>query len=108
MIVKQFLKPDGNKVAITAIIVIILFLVEGFIIFLNTCFCPYVPSICQGNSYYLPWEYCCPETYCGKPDLLTSIMIAIYYSSIIAGTLMISYFLSCLLVWIYDKIGKKK
>jgi hypothetical protein len=104
---KEFLKPNGNKVAISVIISIVLFLIEGFIIFFNTCFCPFIPSTCQEDSYYLPWDYCCPETYCGKPNLLTSVMIEIYYPSIVIGTLLVSYFISCLIVWTC-KFKKKK
>jgi hypothetical protein len=104
---KQFLKPDRRKIVIFVIINIILLIP---LISFSCIFCQATAPVdilmkCGNDHYNLPWE---TSVYCGKPYKLTSILIAIYYPSIFIATLIITYLLSCLIVWIYDKVKKKK
>ena len=116
MSLKKFLKPSKRKIALTACIFFIIFFAEGLWFTYNTgifgFFCS-IPSCNNNELYSLPWEpYLLPFApcgyHCGHPDFLTSIIIEIYWPLYIIGHILISYLLSCLIVWIYDKIKVKK
>jgi hypothetical protein len=100
---KEFLKPDWRKIALTIII---------FLFFIGYWVYNFFVGIfgwCEpcNHEYYLPWESgACGH--CGYPDLLTYILIEIYWPLAIIIALFISYLLSCLIVWIYDKFRKVK
>jgi len=57
------------------------------------------------DNYTLPWN---SISFCGKPDFLTSILIEIFNPLIFVFAIIASYLLSCLIVWIYDKLRKRK
>jgi len=109
------------------VIFIVLFIIELSYYTFNGCFCP--ASACAAEQmrqttarmqnisvdieqcntcYSLPWEQCQCNTHCGKPDTITSIMIAIYRPLFIIGILIVTYLFSCFVIWIYDKFRKKK
>jgi hypothetical protein len=121
---KEFIKPDWRKIVLFVIIFIIEF---SYYFNSSVCFCPL--SACAtaqteqatarmqnisidiepcDTCYSLPWEQCPCDRYCGKPDTITSIMIAIYSPLFTIAILIIPYLLSCLIVWVYDKYRKKK
>lgn len=88
---KEFFKPDWKKTAVFVIILILLFKsIEDFI----------------SNSTMLCWipEGCPPSPVEGKVRLFgvyidsTILRIAFYISF---------YILSCLIIWIYNKVRKK-
>jgi len=110
MNLKQFLKPDWRKI-------ILLFIMWAglwfFIVLLKGGIYPefhfvYVPAYgsveCKMEYYGLPFV-----------TLVTGFTIVHqvdcpieYYLINIIGNLLTSYFLSCLIVWIYDKFRKRK
>ena len=109
MKLKQFLKPDWKKIVLTIIISLFFIGYWTYTFFQGLFSCPLIVGLersCNYTYYELPWETC--TTYCGKPDILTSIMIAIYPILWFFGIFVIPYPLSCLIVWIYDKARKKK
>jgi hypothetical protein len=103
---KQFLKPDWRKIIIT---IIILFLT----IFYNTR----TEILPQPKTRYYQgfpfewWIYEAGGTVIGY--LIFNIPVELLYSGRIILTGFIAdiifwYLLSCLIVWIYDKVKKKK
>lgn len=109
-----FLKPDKKKVILT------IFLLILSIAFFYYVFIPYdiessisMCPLCAAPSYSLPWEPC--SCYPGAPDLSTSITIEIfsilsYIDSITSffTFFILPYFLSCLIVFIYENFKKMK
>lgn len=95
---KHFLKPGWRKIVIFTIF---LFYILNRILSVNYCPTNAIPW-CD-ISYTMPWENPC-SGHCAKPDLLTSIIIEIYYPLFT----IVSYIISCLIVWIYDKFRKKQ
>jgi Sec-independent protein secretion pathway component TatC len=90
MNLKQFLKPDWRKIAVFVILSIILFIT--------------------------PW----PEPGCCDFPYYQGFLLPVYFQGGFAGfpktfiptnfviDVIIWYLLSCLIVWIYDKVKKKK
>jgi hypothetical protein len=108
----SFLKPDKKRILITVILSIILF-TYSFVSMVMFCSLSRSTTEKPCDSYYsLPWEGPCPRIYCGRPDSLTSIMIAVYplinFIGEIMSFIITPYFLSCLIFWVYDKIKKMK
>jgi len=97
---KEFLKPKKSKILIFAIFlfIILLYYINREI---SVSYCPTIANPFCKTHYTLPWEKPCSGT-CGEPDLLTSIIIEIFYPLFI----VISYIISCLIVWIYNKVKK--
>ena len=109
MTIKQFMKPDWRKIVITVILLI--FLIPLFILIEQPLGSPsgfperrgfpfHYNVICMGGSIeengmtqLIGLGYCFNWSY-----LLLDIFICI----------LISYLLSCLIVWLYDKFRKKK
>ncbi len=101
---KQFLKLGWKKIALTIILIPLTFFV---FIFLKEFYCGWLicqPSPCSGDLYSIPWECGCPICSLEQPINLyfQTLLIAFYVSF-----LLLSYLLSCLIVWIYDKVKKK-
>jgi hypothetical protein len=92
---KKFLKPDWRKILLTILIGIL-----AFLIFMET------------GIYCKP---CASETECvcpySLPQLLSFPIFIIWAQSndwiIISSSILYWYILSCLIVWIYDKVKKK-
>jgi hypothetical protein len=111
---KQFLKPERRKI-MTTIIITLLFIGYWLYVWFSGHGCTLwtgpLEKLCE-PLYSLPWEGSCPPYHCGKPDFLTSIAIEIYfplfYLWILISISVIPYIISCLIVWIYDKVKKKK
>ena len=93
---KEFLKPDWRKIVITVLLFLII--PEPIVLCID-------PGGC--NWTLIPFG-----------NLLSPLMILLFIVSmggsvtfepilIILMTLLVSYFLSCLIVWIYDKVKKK-
>lgn len=106
---KQFLKLNRRKVFLTIIILLILFPIEIWYLFGfgpgGTMLCGTALPISESTSnpiyneesYSLPWERCSQS---GYPDLLTSILIVIFWPLFIIGNFVISYLLTCFIAWI--------
>jgi hypothetical protein len=109
MNLKQFLKPDNRK----KIIFVILFLLYSSAFFtFNSSFCGPAPlsgpMFSEQNCSHHYEKYWMPcNLYCGEPDLLTSIINAVYYPLWLIGIFII-YLISCFLVWLYDRFKNIK
>ena len=79
MNVKQFLKPDWRKIVLT----IVLMIIPSLFI---TSYSIYVAS-CVGCGYFFNFES---------------------FGILFVISLIITYLLSCFIVWVYDKFRKKK
>jgi hypothetical protein len=121
MNIKQFLKPDWRKIVITLILTFLAtylfwlgWQVPGSMILnseARSADCCHI--IITNQTEGLP-EVCknFNETYCIQflADFEKRIQSQeiIKYTPFIIESLVISYLLSCLIVWLYDKIRKKK
>ncbi len=96
---KQFLKPDWRKIVVFVVLSIISSI---------------YPMTFSVGELYFPYRglplpvYACIEGF-SDVNLQTPPMrpCEIFYQFLIIN-LIISYLLSCLIVWIYDKLRKKK
>ena len=92
---KQFLKPDRKK--------IIVFFVFVFIILLYLLFGPIFPIVGDVLLSIPLFSLMCPvfgssnSIFCLIQNILVIIIIPLYW-----------YLLSCLIVWLYDKVRKKE
>lgn len=84
MTIKQFLKPDWRKIAITVIIFIVLILFSHIFTGVSTAI-----DTATGGYY-------------------TTSSILTTAPHFIIFLFLISYLLSCFIVWIFDKVKKKK
>jgi len=102
MTLKQFLKPDWRKILIFVIFLIILYILSPF---------TYQPSILFWfNSFFqLEGEIIYKFQKCVPADIFP-ICSGFDYSgvSIMIISFLFWYLLFCLMVWIYDKVKKKK
>jgi hypothetical protein len=119
MSLKEFLKPDSRKIAIFAVLFLISFFFfilyfSGFMLrdFREDCCnvqiassnesCQFIisGSVPYGRAYYNKT----PEEICNDYKLSQVLSIVIW----VLILFVIPYVLSCLFVWIYDKVKKKK
>jgi hypothetical protein len=106
---KQFLKPDGRKIGLFISIFVLLIFIPFFCISIPAPTAIGVKgfSITDCSSFYsnfivkLGWIIEYDNTCLNCPSLSSFLFFLIVY-------LLISYILSCLIVWIYDKMKKKK
>jgi len=108
MTLKQFLKPDWRKIVITLFFILIFPLQYWNGILCEMCVPPQPCSCSPFNfgpaiiGWYFTWEDNIGGSF--AMDVLQGILIQL----LLIG-LPISYLLSCLIIWIYDKYkGKKK
>jgi signal transduction histidine kinase len=102
MKIKQFIKPNSKKINVLLILFIILFILS--IIFWNVADIHFNKSIeLLGNiltgifilpAYVFPWQ----------SNLNIILLFAIY----LFFEILYLYLLSCFIVWIFDKVKKKK
>ena len=90
---KKFLKPDWRKIVIFVILMIIPIPIPLY----ASCKC--FPAPCN-----------CPTELMFYPIIIMILLGAISISSLLLllVDMIVSYLLSCLIVWIYDKIKVKK
>jgi hypothetical protein len=99
---KEFLKPDWEKIVITVIITAAWILFLRFIISNTVVLCEMCPDTCPEGNYvnYLIVPKLCPccvslsEVY---ENYLWNLIIPFIFS----------YFISCLIIWIYNRMKKK-
>jgi len=97
---KKFLKPDWRKIILTIIFIVLTYILTVFVIAIFPIYDNF-PA-----KYFLTdidWIIVCVGPMACGPQLI--------YGPNILGIiflLIISYFLSCLIVWVYDKYKKKK
>ncbi|OGI12698.1 hypothetical protein A3K64_03950 [Candidatus Micrarchaeota archaeon RBG_16_36_9] len=96
MTVKQFLKPDWRK--------IVLFVILSSIFSYLYLYC--VMTVCEPSIIFLFFITSLLYDYLIMPVFLYFWQIGLFI--IIFITLFYWYFLSCLIVWIYNKVKKKK
>jgi len=102
MKLKKFLKPDWRKIIITTIIFAIWFLfLNGFKTF---CSCSSQP--CPNENYRNYREYIIFKDFCSCCVSLSELVYNYLWTLILPLT--IAYILSCLIIWIYDKLRKVK
>jgi len=94
MNIRQFLEPDWRKIVITIVLFAFLFYsfdgkypIEYMYIAMGGCRETDGGMVCIGSGYGYNWAY---------------FFLDIFIWAII------SYLLSCLIIWIYDKLRKKK
>lgn len=103
---KQFLKPDKRKIVLMIIITLVWILLLRFLLSEDpkykyiTCQCP---AECPGGNYI---DYLIIPSSCKCCTSLSMIYNDYLWNLLLP--LVISYFLSCLIVWIYDKFRKRK
>jgi len=90
----KFLKPDWRKISL----LIIIFLVSS--LYVVNC-CPLCKAICESRGFPLPYQIC------RTTMTQNSYPCSILYFGLIAD-IAIWYLISCLLIYIYDKIRTKK
>jgi len=96
MNLKIFLKPDWRKIVLT----IILFIFGLFASFMSDLLCYPCPKEFLIFRYLLMWpDYFIPVNY---------DFFAITISAKLIVDIIWTYILSCLIVWIYDKLKGKK
>lgn len=108
MSLKKFLKPDKRKILIFLVIIIVS-LITGF---LGACFGGH------GPCYIFPWSYISlvffsigtifthiGDLFWNEQENIVFIYIFSYMGIIL--NILYWYILSCLIVWIYDKVKKK-
>jgi hypothetical protein len=101
MTLKQFLKPNLKKIIIFVIFLIILF---QYFPLPSTSLCEKI--VCPDNQYYhVSWEPGCLR--CGDISW-NEQLLSTYYYQIMFTSFVILYLLSSLIVWIYDKVRKRK
>jgi len=100
MNLKQFLKPDWRKIVIFVIIFILLFFIP---LFPKFSILP-TPVGVEGGTY-IDWKSLYSELSVGYGTLADRIN---YIKIPIIINCFVSYLLSCFIVWIYDKVRKKK
>ena len=104
---KQFLKPDWRKIVITIIILLLWILPNRFIVYTIKAeckMCPdYWPDNCPGGNYV---DYLIIPKICSCCVSLSELYNDYLWNLFIP--LVIFYLLSCLIVWIYHKLRKKK
>lgn len=83
MNIKKFLKPNWRKIVITVILMII-------------------PFIYLGVSSFI--IHSCPV---GMTDCSPYIFDLEFFSVMIFISIIITYLISCLIIWVYDKVKKK-
>jgi hypothetical protein len=102
MTLKQFLKPDWRKIVIFVVLIIIFSLIIWFFPTYNIFASCFPCGDCGINrGFPLTFHVSHPAGKC-ETEFYTSYLII----DIIVDV-MITYFLSCLIVWIYDKVKKK-
>ena len=124
MEIKQFLKPDWRKIVLTIILTILLFFVLSFIIFTIQLLTSANVGIsreahCCGVNYEGPFltypngtvviiEGCEDYTREVCKELQQKVMAerSKFYLILLIPTVIFSYLISCLIVWIYDKRKK--
>jgi len=114
---KEFLKPDWRRIVIFLVLTTIFF-VDNFYSSMSRHPCPL--PLCS-NPISLPWRSC-PVCSIRFSDYLSGIIYYAIYPSVLlyyfpsissltvillAIQLIYFYFLSCLIIWIYDKKFKK-
>jgi len=114
MTLKQFLKPDWRKIVLTLIIILIFPLPYWNGTLCEQCWeepCPPCPDTNFGPAligWYLTWK----DSFYGHARVIgwhnqaLNVLQGILIQLLIIG-LPISYLLSCLIIWIYDKRKKK-
>jgi len=109
MNLKQFLKPDWRKIVIFVVVSIVLSLfpltLGSIDFFVNQLFIkvPMRSGVVQGIP--IPFYFCMLGGVVVYPEVSGLVCNFIYYIFII--DILIWYILSCLIVWIYDKVNKK-
>ncbi len=99
MTLKQFLKPDWRKI----VVFVVLFIPTAVIP--NFGFGIWWGGADIGISYGFPFNF---YGYGGGPELLPGEFIPVYFHyEAIVENIIIWYLLSCLIVWIYDKVRKR-
>jgi len=97
---KGILKPDWRKIVIFVILFILLFFIS---IFPSSITLP-TPVGVKGG-FATVWKSLYSEIFFGYGTIIYRIN---YMKFPIIINFFVSYLLSCLIVWIYDKIRKKK
>jgi hypothetical protein len=90
MNLKQFLKPDWEKIVIWMIFLILSFMAPNHLIIL--------PLFC-GSNFGIPLPFYCSI----KGPFNFNAFVGFYF----LADAIFWYFISCLIVWIYDKFKKK-
>jgi len=103
MKLKEFLKPDWRKIVLTIIIIIAWILLLRFIVLKTVVFCYTCPVTCLNGNYV---NYLIVPGVCNCCVSLLEVYNNYLWNLIIP--FIFSYFLSCLIIWIYKKVKKKK
>jgi ribose/xylose/arabinose/galactoside ABC-type transport system permease subunit len=101
MKIKQFLKPDWRKIVIFALLTLFSFLITygtTFLIYRGFPL-PYSFKMCEYPIYSLPCKNCPNDLTCFGEE---------FHLLFLSFDIIVFYLLSCLIVWIYDKVKKKK
>jgi len=91
MNVKEFLKPTKEKIILSVATILVLFFSAPYIINENILAIIYIPIIASGFLL----ATCAGDVCSGSVELST------------ITTIIYAYFISCLIVWIYNKVKKK-
>jgi len=105
---KQFLKLDWRKI-------VIMFIFFIFFIYLEiNCSARYVVALIdsyEGSSRKGSWEYPCgslSKTMLSLESIYVYLGITLYNPIVLFLHLLVSYLLSCFIVWIYNNFRKVK
>ncbi len=111
---KKFLKPDWRKIVITIIFILIFPLPYWNGTFCEQCWeepCPPCPDT-NFNPALIGWYFTWRGSFYGSRRIIgwhnqaLNVLEGILMKLLIIG-LPISYFFSCLMAWVYDKVKKK-
>lgn len=98
---KEFFKPDSRKIVLT---LLVFFFLPIPIKVVEPGFCPQViGGVCESDRIY--WRIIFPVLKLIQVDIFINTVPALLLLSLI---FILSYAISCLLVWVYDNKVKKK
>lgn len=111
---KEFLKPDWRKILITLILILIFPLPYWNGILCEQCFsepCPPCPDTNFDSAligWYFTWQgaFSGHSARVGFNNVALGVLQGIIIQLVIIG-LPISYLISCLIVWVYERVKKK-
>jgi hypothetical protein len=101
MNIKQFLKPNWRKILLSLILFLSIFYAIDFIFSNSFGVLSFIVLLFFISIFYVSKNPSNHENYVSPESLIDLI-------SFIIISLIISYLLSCLIVWVYDKVKKKK
>jgi len=103
MTIKKFLKPDWRKIVLSFLLFVLLFFTLGLRARTGACVRDEegIPRWCDSIIGF-PLEFTLFSDYTPVPVIFSFLFIDIIFWC------LVSYLLSCLIIWVYDKYKKKR